>query len=336
MAMLYLCSTEAGAGKTAVALGLGQYLQHKGYSVGYFKPFGAGADDKDALLARQVLGLTQGADVLCPFSIDQAGTDIASRIADAAKVAGAGKQVVLVEGYRGLDEAPKACTAAQALEAQVLLVVKHAGEGILEAVTAARKALGQSLLGVVLNSVPPSQEYPVRQTLVPTLEARGVRVLGEVPQVRLLLGARVRDVALMVGGTVTDSVGTLDELVESVMLGAPPYSDALQYFGRQANKAVVTRAERPDIQMAALETSTRCLILTGEYDYSVDPSVKARAAERGVSIIRVACDTQTALERAQGAFGQPTLQHGPQTAILEEMVRRHVAVDVLSSALGLK
>ena len=32
------------------------------------------------------------------------------------------------------------------------------------------------------------------------------------------------------------------------------------YFGRYQNQAVITRAERPDIQMASLMCDTKCLV----------------------------------------------------------------------------
>jgi len=47
------------------------------------------------------------------------------------------------------------------------------------------------------------------------------------------------------------------------MVGAMNVDSALAHFRRQPNKAVITGGDRPDIQLAALETSTRCLILTG-------------------------------------------------------------------------
>ncbi|MFZ5591935.1 MAG: DRTGG domain-containing protein, partial [Bacillota bacterium] len=70
---------------------------------------------------------------------------------------------------------------------------------------------------------------------------------------------------------------------------------ALGYLRRAPNKAVITGGDRADICLAALETSTSALILTG----GLYPDVKviARAEEKGVPVILVHYDTYTTLEK---------------------------------------
>ncbi|MBC7106242.1 MAG: hypothetical protein H5T97_09900, partial [Firmicutes bacterium] len=70
---------------------------------------------------------------------------------------------------------------------------------------------------------------------------------------------------------------------------------ALGYFRRAANKAVVTGGDRAEIALAALETSTSVLILTG--GLYPDVRVVARAEERGVPVILVYYDTFTTVEK---------------------------------------
>ncbi len=92
-----------------------------------------------------------------------------------------------------------------------------------------------------------------------------------------------------------------EELIESLMVGALSVDSGLDYFGRRTNKAVITRGDRPDIQLAALETSTKCLVLTG----NVVPMaiVLNRAKEKGVPIIVVKQDTISTLKRLEEALG---------------------------------
>ena len=52
-------------------------------------------------------------------------------------------------------------------------------------------------------------------------------------------------------------------LVETLSIGAMGVNSAMEFFRRRRNMAVVTGADRTDIQLAALEASTQCLILTG-------------------------------------------------------------------------
>ena len=54
-----------------------------------------------------------------------------------------------------------------------------------------------------------------------------------------------------------------ESLVESVMIGGWFLDQGAYVFSRRDNKAVLVRGDRPDLQMAALQTSTNCLVLTG-------------------------------------------------------------------------
>ena len=47
------------------------------------------------------------------------------------------------------------------------------------------------------------------------------------------------------------------------MLGAMVVDSGLDYFGRKSNKAAIIQQDRPDMQLAALETPTSCLVLSG-------------------------------------------------------------------------
>ncbi len=332
MKMLYICSTEAGAGKTVVALALGQHWQRHGRSVGYFKPLGMGAADKDAALARQVLTLAEPPEVLSPVPVAEAGQDAAARIQAAAEQVSAGKDVVIAEGYGGLDEAAQGCAVAQALSASILVVMKYRRDAdLVDRAAAARRAAGFGFLGVVLNSVPASEDFSVRHNIVPAMETRTVRLLGAVPQIRSLLCAPVAGLADALGGRLEAGNRAEGLLVESVMLSAPPFSDARTYMARHANKAVIIAAERPDVQLAALETSTRALVLTGAG--AVDPTVRARAADRGVAIIRVDCDVATALERASSAFGCQRLASEAQAAALADLAGQYLDMKTISAAL---
>ena len=78
-----------------------------------------------------------------------------------------------------------------------------------------------------------------------------------------MLSVSVGELAEFLSGKILCCADKVDELVEHLMVGAMSVDSALTYFRRKPNKAVITGGDRPDIQLAALETSTKCLILTG-------------------------------------------------------------------------
>ena len=111
----------------------------------------------------------------------------------------------------------------------------------------------------------------------------------------------VGELAKHLEGEILNCPERSEELIESLMVGALSVDSGLDYFGRKTNKAVITRGDRPDIQMAALETSTKCLILTG--NISPMPIVLHRAKEKGIPIIVVKEDTLSTLRRIEEAIG---------------------------------
>ncbi|MCI0844220.1 MAG: hypothetical protein J4N87_02615, partial [Chloroflexi bacterium] len=61
------------------------------------------------------------------------------------------------------------------------------------------------------------------------------------------------------------------------------------YFNRYPNQAVITRVERPDIQMASMCDKTCCLVLTGPGEPT--EYIKAEALQREVPLIQVRTNT---------------------------------------------
>ena len=84
------------------------------------------------------------------------------------------------------------------------------------------------------------------------------------------------------------------------------------YYGRYASKAVITRAQRPDIQLASMLPQTRCLVLTGPGEPT--EYVKAEARERDNPLLQVftsTIETADALDYLIDAATSPQRRQGP-------------------------
>jgi len=75
----------------------------------------------------------------------------------------------------------------------------------------------------------------------------------------------------------------------------------MRYFQNAANKVVVVGGDRAEIILAALETPTAAIVLTGSYVPS--PAVLARARSSACPIVSVASDTVSATDGIQRLFG---------------------------------
>ena len=104
-------------------------------------------------------------------------------------------------------------------------------------------------------------------------------------------------------------------------------NSAMEFFRKRRNMAVVTGADRTDIQLAALEASTQCLILTG----AGDPLLQLinRAEELDVPILKVEKDTLSTVEVIEHAFGHVRLHESVKATYAFRLVDEHCDLDKL-------
>ncbi|MEN9250250.1 MAG: phosphotransacetylase family protein [Gloeomargarita sp. GXS_bins_116] len=341
---LFVGSTQAYSGKSTAILGIGRQLQAKHWRIGYGKPVGHSqvttepvALDMDGQLAAQVLQLPP--DCLAPTLVFlQDWFKQPERLLQAPSLTAA------LSAYRNLTaldalllEAPanfhegycfglELARMMQTLNGAVLLVVRVESLLVVDELLMAQAQLGSRLLGVILNAVPANQPA-VPEILVPMLEQRGIPVLGVLPRSRLLRSVRVGELAQQLQAQVLCCPDRLDLLVEHLSIGAMSVNAALDYFRQGVNMVVITGSGRTDIQMAALEASTQCLVLTGPND--PDPMVVARAEEMEVPILRVDMDTLTAVEIIERAFERVRLQEPVKIQYVQQMIAQHLHLDRL-------
>ena len=125
----------------------------------------------------------------------------------------------------------------------------------------------------------------------------------------------------------------LDLLVETLSIGAMNVNSAMEFFRRRRNMAVVTGADRTDIQLAALEASTQCLILTGAGEPL--PQLVIRAEELEVPLLKVDHDTLTTVEVIEQAFGHVRLHEAVKASYAVRLVEEHCDFGGLFAMIGL-
>jgi BioD-like phosphotransacetylase family protein len=330
-------------------------MQRDGFDVGYMKPVSTTARrtegrvaDEDALFMAEALGLREALDVISPVTLlphqverilsGEDRTDYAARLSKAFKEASQDKQAMLLEGGASVTEGSlvglPATKVSQLLRAPALVVTKYASDLVVDEVLGARVLHGEAMIGAVINAVPRQRMRFVQEVVKPFLEQRGVEVFGILPQERLLLSISVNELADCLMGEILCRVDRADELVEYLMVGAMSVDSALTYFRRKPNKAVITGGDRPDIQLAALETSTKCLILTGNLRPS--PIIMARAEEVGVPMILVKQDTLTAVEIIEQSFGKTRFHQEKKVQRFQEMMEERFDFEGLYVTMGLR
>lgn len=310
----------AASGKTAFAVGLALKLQEAGVTIGYYKPIAAArpgqppADDEDVRLMQAVLDLPLPVEELASFSVSSQylsrypTTDEGERdrrlnaISAAANKAGAGHDLLIIGGQPlpfamagvGLD----ALSVSRHLGAAAVLVTRVDSDFSLDRAILYNEyaaAKGVTVLGNILNHVPRTLVDKAEGVYRPLLEQRGFKVLGVLPRRPELTSPTVHEVQEAIGADVLCCDDQLDRTVEDVLVGAMTLESALPTLKRSFNKCLITGGDRADLALAALETDTSCVVLTG--GAYPDVRVMARARERHVPVLLTNLDTYTALER---------------------------------------
>ena len=355
MKTIYTTSVERYSGKTAVCLALGKRLLSDGFQVGYLKPLSlqpwrisGQIADEDANFVKEILGLSAEAWELSPVVVTpeylirhlsgEGELNLLDKVKSAVETTGAGKDILLLEGGASLREGHSVSLptpdVARELSSHVLVTVKYRSDiRVLDDTLSAKVRLGNLLSGVVINRVPAEAMNFIHQLAIPYLEKRGIPVLGALPEKRSLAALTVSELADVLDASVLTKETNLEAMVETLTVGAMTAEAALRRFREYVNKAVITGGDRTDIQLAALETSTTCLILTG----NLQPShlIVKQAEAFGVTVLLVRQNTLETVEAIERVFGKTRLGQPDKLADFEALFGENTDFDRLYQRLGL-
>ncbi len=334
MVTLYVTSLERGSGKTTVCAGLGKHLESDGKKVGFFKPIIGGSKpakdaDSGAAFMKKAFALKETLDSICPYFKDE--KERTGGIKEAFAKVAKGKDVVIVEDINEQSQIPY--SILEALDARVVIVGGYSQELPGDKLTTACKYFEKHLLGVVLNKVPGSQVERVRSEVSIAFSQAGIDILGVLPEDRTLLALTVGELAENIQGEILNNSEKSAELVENIMLGALCVDPGPVYFGRKVNKAAILRVERADMQMAALETSTRALVLSG--NTVPMPSILNRAEDKEVPIIMASDDITTIVTNIEDALAKTRFNQENKLAKLAEIMAQNFDFKATYKGLGL-
>jgi len=187
---------------------------------------------------------------------------------------------------------------------------------------------------VLISDIPEDRFEEVKTTVQPYLEERGIPVFGLLPRSALLRSVSVGELVSQLKAEVLCRADRLDLMVESLSIGAMNVNSALKYFRKGRNMAVVTGGDRTDIQLAALETSTQCLILTGQMPPS--PAILSRAEDLEIPILSVDLDTLTTVEIVDRAFGKVRVKEPVKVEYICNSMAENFDAARLMKELGLE
>ena len=335
MAILFVLSDRKGSGKTCLVMALLSLLGQQGKSGAYYKPFSA-APEADPDVAA-VSAVFPDLDIPPPVSLPtQLTQELGRQVSARVTALQASCDLVLVEGpdledYTSLISTLDTDLVA-ALGARELLLYSYRPELDEDSISPACGLFGNRLAGVLLNLVTVHRLGEVHRRLIPALAAQDIPVIGAIPEDRGMLMVTVEQIADHLGGRWVQEPGDIGGCVDRFLIGGNIMDSGPSYFGRHSNQAVITRAERPDIQMASFTGDTKCLILTGgampiEY-------IRVEARKHQVPLLLVDSDTLSTAEGLSGLIKGSAPPTARKAQRFSELLLQHSNQDALFAAFG--
>ena len=315
MSIILLSSPESGAGKTTLAVSIGQRLLRQGKTVGYRHLAGLGASE-DASFVRSALRQSEPLAALLPDATSLAAS--LDRPFD----------VLVVEA----SDDRLAAELLQKPHVIPLIVARFRVDGLVSQVLEHARSIGAPRANVVINAVPEKGQRQINGRVVPELRDSGLNVIGTLPQDRALTGLSVGELAQVLKAEILCADDQLDLPVEAVMISAMSDEGAETYFRRIPRKAVVVSGDRPDVQMPALATDTSCIVLCENFD--PDPTVFKTADDQGVPLLKVKPDTLTTLEQISDALENTRFRQQYKIARAVSLIASSLDEGALNTALG--
>ena len=324
MSVLLVASHGPGAGKTSVAAGLATLIARSGATVSVCKPLSpAGRTDPDAVYFsenfRGGVAVASGDD---SDSLDAAASAVRSLsgisehtlVEVANPASGSGISSAITTGL------------VERLSARVIAVFGYDAALSAVSVSGSVAPLGDAVAGIIVNQTP---RYRAAATarLLGEVSAAGIPVVAAIPEDRPLLSLTMNQLEQQLGGHWELEPSDGDEWVDRFLIGGNIMDSGAGYFGRYSNQAVITRAERPDIQMASLMQDTRCLVLTGgarptEY-------IRVEAAKRDVPVLLVDGGTVATADAVGNLLGAVVPHHAHKAERMADLLAERIDVAAL-------
>ncbi|MBS3795137.1 MAG: phosphotransacetylase family protein [Candidatus Thorarchaeota archaeon] len=353
MAQNIMISGQTLTGKTMVAIALASKLRDNGKSVGYFKPVGKKSFershdfdvdvDEDALVMKDVLDLSTNLGCICPVVRTHSSYDeflkighdnLLEKIQECYNKAAEGKEIVLLEGTKApwhlLHVGLSTPQIAKHFDCKVICLVNFPDVSAIDDVLHQRdlfKQHGIDHVSVILNMVPPMLKSAVTEDIIPFLRKEGVTFCGVVYKHRELFSPSLGEIKRALDGEMLIGEDMEDILIDQFQIGSMGYQHALKWFRRAKDKAVITGGDRSDICLAALETDTNLLILTG----GLGPDIRtiSKAKEKEVPIMMTAHDTYTTGKIVDDLVGTVTAENKKKIRAVEKIIGENVSLECI-------
>ena len=354
MTLLFIGTTGDHAGHSLITWLIARRLVEKGLSVGFLKPFGTHPveldgfwTDQDAVLFKEVLGLQEPFDRICPYLLSEETWmqekpgDLLEEIKTLAKELSTGKDILLIMGSEHifLDDVSQNVSDISLnteLETDFILVDRYRDTAkSIYSILSASSLLRDRIKGIILNRVPQAKLQEIRDRTIPSLAKKGIPITIALPEDPFLSFRSLGEVRDVLDGVILCGEESLEEPVGGMTVGSSDLKGELLLFKRAYNKIVLLKPHTPEMEAGESRglRSIAGILLTG----GRNPASQLLAAAKKVNVplILVKGDTFPVLERLDQSAPTLSIQDEAKVRRFTELMDRDGALDQLLQAIGI-
>jgi len=344
MDKLVVSSTSRGSGKTGVILGLAKAL---GKPCGYIKPFGDRMVyskkrlwDHDAMLLAHVLGIRENPENISfgfehsklKYMYDEEGAK--KKLIEVSETVGKDKDFLFVETGEDLEYGTSVfmdpLSIAKCIKGRLLLVLGGREGVIIDDLAFIKKYVdtkGVEIAGVIVNKIHDIKDF--KDTYMDSLIELDIPVLGLLPFEPELSFFNVEYLAEALLAKIIAGEKGLGNKVKNIFVGAMSATTALRDEAfKKDNVLLITRGDRHDLILAALELDMAALLLTNGH---IPPAnILNQAQEKGVPVLLMNQDTFQVSKKVDDLEALITKRDTTKMDLLEKMVKQHIDLKKLA------
>ena len=169
--------------------------------------------------------------------------------------------------------------------------------------TLRRAATAAAADGLLVNALPTGPAHGAGRAEAQRLAAvAGLPLLATIDQDRLLSAPLVDAMARAIDGELGGDESLWGEAAEWLQVGPISAHGGIDHFSRYPDKSVITRNDKLDVALAALDAEPLCLILSGGAPNL--PYIAQRAEQEQFALIVTPLDTPQAVNRIGDLYGR--------------------------------
>ena len=293
MTRILVTSTLARDGKSVVAVGIASALRATGATVRLVRIDDSESAASDAQQLARVNGVRAGSE---PVAASDIPADTEHTVVEAS--------------------------SAQGIDADRTVLVVRQGEADDDTVSRALADLKPD--AVIVNGV---SEFG-GPAAVKRIADLGGNAIGAIPQDRHLAAPLVREIAPAVEGELSGDEELFDESSRDLVIGPVSAHEGMDYFRKYPDKTLVTRHDRIDIALGALDYEPLCLILAG--GEPTLPYVAQRAERESFALITTSLTTLETVAAIGPLYGNAPFVGERKLATAIELVSANVDTGALA------